>query len=207
MSAQNNRNELSPLDQMLWAFIGILLTISGTFIPSALVGPSVSPEGIQIPTTLEELQIYPLQVTYQVGAVLLIGCLGGKQSATLAQIAYLVLGLAGCQVFSQGGGLGYWQEPTFGYLLGFIPAAWVCGYLAFRKPPSLENLAISSLAGLAIVHLLGLIYLLGLFLARQLSEPLLQAMWHYSVQSLPGQLVMVCVVAVVARLLRWVLIY
>jgi biotin transport system substrate-specific component len=205
--AQNNQNELSPLDEMLWAFIGILLTISGTFIPSSLIGPAVSPEGIQIPTSLEQLQVYPLQVTYQIGAVLLIGCLGGKQSATLAQIAYLVLGLSGCQVFSQGGGLNYWHEPTFGYLLGFIPAAWICGYLAFRKPASLENLAVSSVAGLGIVHLFGLIYLLGLSLFRQLSEPLLQAAWHYSLQSLPGQLAMVCVVAVVARLLRLVLIY
>lgn len=201
------RKALSPLDELLWAFIGVLLTIGGTFLPAAFVGPSINPAGIQIPTSLEHLHTYPLQVTYQVGAVLLIGCMGGRQSATTAQIAYLILGLSGCQVFSQGGGLGYWQEPSFGYLLGFVPAAWICGYLAFRKSPRLENLALSSLAGLAAIHGVGILYLSGLALGRQLTEPLLQAIWHYSVQSLPGQLVMVCVVAVLARLLRRLLFY
>lgn len=202
------RNVLSPLDQLLWAFIGVLLTISGTFIPSSLVGPSIGPDGIQVPISLEQLHIYSLQVTYQVGAVLLTGCMGGKMAASIAQIAYLVMGLfLGFQIFSQGGDIGYWQEPSFGYLLGFVPAAWICGDLAFRKPASLENLAVSSIAGLVAIHVVGLLYLVGLFVGRQLSEPLVQAVWHYSVQSLPGQFVMVCVVALLSRLLRFILVY
>jgi biotin transport system substrate-specific component len=202
------QNVLSPLDQLLWAFIGVLLTMSGTFIPSSLLGPSLGADGIQVPTAFNHLHLYSLQVTYQVGAVLFTGCMGGKRAATISQIAYLVMGLfLGFQIFSQGGGLGYWREPSFGYLLGFVPAAWICGDLAFRKPPSLENMAVSSFAGLGIIHAVGLLYLVGLSLGHQLSETLAQTAWHYSVQSLPGQFVMVCVVALLSRLLRFILIY
>ncbi|NJO86025.1 MAG: biotin transporter BioY [Synechococcaceae cyanobacterium RM1_1_27] len=62
----------------------------------------------------------------------------GGQSWILYALALSGLGLAGVQVFSQGGGLGYVQEPAFGYLVGFIPAGWICGSLAFRLTPVVE---------------------------------------------------------------------
>lgn len=162
-----------------------------------------------LPSSWAAVPVYPLPVSYQVAAVLLVGCMGGRQAAALSQVAYLILGLSGFQVFSQGGGLDYWREPTFGYLLGFVPGAWVCGWLAFRpqRQVSLEWLALSSLAGLALIHGCGVLYLGGLALAGQLSQPLGELLKQYSLFALPGQLVIVCVVATVARVLRWILLY
>ena len=59
------------------------------------------------PIDWSQVQAYSLGSTLQVGAVLLIGCLGGKNAAALSQIAYLALGLSGAQVFAQGGGGGW----------------------------------------------------------------------------------------------------
>jgi biotin transport system substrate-specific component len=86
---------------------------------------------------MREWRFFRWGVSFQVGAVLLTGCVGGKNAAALSQIAYLILGLALFQVFefpvfTQGGGLSYVREPGFGYLMGFVPAGWVCGYLAFK---------------------------------------------------------------------------
>jgi len=100
--------------ELIWAVIGLLLTIGGTFLPAS----------VTIPIGLWDdrgLQAYSLGVTYQIGAVLLVGCMGGKNAAALSQIAYLALGLTLWPVFSQGGGIGYLKEASFGYLLGFVP--------------------------------------------------------------------------------------
>jgi biotin transport system substrate-specific component len=145
----------------------------------------------------------------------LTACTGGKNAAALAQIAYVMLGLLlfqffGLPIFTQGGGLGYVREPSFGYLLGFIPAAWACGYLAFQERPKLETLAFSAVCGLGIIHGCGLLYLaiasFGGWL-EQISFPAWGEILAYSLSPLPGQLIMVCAVSVVARLLRQLLFY
>ncbi|MFN3678555.1 biotin transporter BioY [Thermosynechococcus sp.] len=202
---------MSLLDEFLWAILGLLLTVTGTFMEAAIAIPNLFNEEGQLvlPSSWAAVPVYALPVSYQVAAVLLVGCMGGRQAAALSQMAYLILGLSGFQVFSQGGGLDYWREPTFGYLLGFVPGAWVCGWLAFRpqRQVSLEWLALSSLAGLALIHGCGVLYLGGLALAGQLSQPLGELLEQYSLFALPGQLVIVCVVATVARVLRWILLY
>jgi biotin transport system substrate-specific component len=184
--------------ELLWAFVGLILTIGGTFLPAFVANPSVIWDH-------QSLQIQPLGVTYQIGAVLLIGCIGGKNAAILSQIAYLVLGLTLLPVFTQGGGLAYLQQPTFGYLLGFIPGAWICGWLAFKVKLRLESLAFSCLCGLISVHLIGLSYLtiafwLKLTNLKGLSLP--EAILKYSVYPLPGQLAIVCAVTVIGFFLR-----
>jgi biotin transport system substrate-specific component len=159
---------------------------------------------------LQTVQTYPLGVTYQIGAVLLVGCMGGQTAAVLSQVAYLLLGLVGFPIFSQGGGVGYLREPSFGYLLGFIPAAWICGRLAFKALPRLESLAFSCLCGLVGIHATGILYLIlayngGWLKTANLS--LQEAILRYSVYPLPGQLAIVCAVTVIAFLLRHLMLY
>lgn len=197
---------LSIPNEFLWAFIGLILTIFSTFLEAFITSP---------PWTWFEqgVQIYPLGVTYQIGAVLLTGCMGGPSAGLFSQIAYVLLGLLWVPVFAQGGGWGYLQEPSFGYLLGFIPGGWFCGWLAFRKRTNLESLAFSAICGLGVIHLCGLVYLVGLSLlsptVRQ-SIPLSSlptAIFNYSVIPFPGQLVIICAVALLALILRRLMFY
>ncbi|NJM65652.1 MAG: biotin transporter BioY [Acaryochloris sp. RU_4_1] len=192
---------MTIFDELLWAIIGLLLTISGVFIEVAIPLPT------EWPINWNQIDIQSVGVTLQVGAVLLVSCLGGKNAGALSQIAYLVLGLSGVQVFSQGGGLSYLKEPTFGYLLGFLPGAWICGYLAFRKQRRIEVLLLSCLCGLLAIHLMGVIYLTGLSLFKPSSMSWGASIWQYSLLPLPGQLIVICAVAVIAYLLRQVLFY
>ncbi|MDX2097494.1 MAG: biotin transporter BioY [Leptolyngbyaceae cyanobacterium bins.59] len=189
--------------ELLWAFIGLILTIAGTFLQAFIATPPWD-------WGQHGLQSYPLGVSYQIGAVLLVGCMGGKNAGVLSQIAYLVLGLMGFPVFTNGGGLDYYKEPTFGYLIGFLPGAWVCGTLAFLAPPRLESLGFSSLCGLAVVHLTGIAYLLlayGLGWVEKLSIPLSKALMTYSLYPVPGQLAVVCAIALIAYVLRRLMFY
>lgn len=182
----------------MWALIGLLLTIGGTFLEASIASPSWN-------LFQEGIPIHSLGVTYQIGAVLLVGCLGGKNAGALSQIAYLALGLMWLPVFTEGGGLDYIKQPTFGYLVGFIPGAWVCGWLAFKMPPRLEFLAFSCICGLLCVHAIGLLYLAITSIGT--ASAIADASFRYSIYPLPGQLAIVCAVTVVAFLLRRLMFY
>lgn len=92
---------------------------------SALVGLAAQAE-VRLPFT-------PVPLTGQTFAVLLVGALLGARRGALAMLAYLAEGAAGMPVFAGGAaGAGALLGPTGGYLLGFVPAAFVTGALAER---------------------------------------------------------------------------
>jgi biotin transport system substrate-specific component len=197
---------IPPPIQFLWALAGLLLTIGGTFLEAFATTPPWAWTGQGIKTV-------SLGVTYQIGAVLLTGCLGGARAGALSQIAYIAIGLTWLPVFDRGGGWGYMKSPSFGYILGFVAGAWVCGWLAFRVVPRLESLAFSSLCGLLTIHGYGIAYLLifqyvgNLHWVNTNALPLGESILRYSVYPLPGQLALVCAVAVLSFLLRRVMFY
>lgn len=196
----------SLVAELLLAIAGLLLTVFSTFVEISATNP---------PWQWWQGGIYPnsLGTTYQVGAVLLTACVAGGRAGAIAQMGYIFLGLAWLPVFAQGGGWAYWQQPTFGYLLGFIPGAWVCGWLAYRSRRSIETLALASLAGLGIIHGSGIIYLLILAALPWANgagitwSDVPQALLNFSWVALPGQLVLVCLTAVLAYFLRRILFY
>ncbi len=76
------------------------------------------------------LPISPVPITGQTFAVLMIGALLGAKRGSLAALAYIIEGAAGLPVFAFGGGFWILLGPTGGYLIGFIPAAYITGLLA-----------------------------------------------------------------------------
>lgn len=189
--------------QLMWALIGLILTIGGTLLEAFIASPPWQ-------WTQHGVEAYSLGVTCQIAAVLLVGCLGGRNAAAISQVAYLILGLTWFNVFTQGGGWDYVHRPSFGYLLGFVPGAWICGWLAFQLPMRLEYLALSCLMGLAAIHTTGISYILLAHAVKwqgfeSLSVP--QTLMTYSLHPLPGQLALVCAVTVLAALLRRLMLY
>jgi biotin transport system substrate-specific component len=196
-------NAIAPID-LLWALIGLILTIAGTFLEAFITG---------IPLDWSQSANVPVQslgVTWQIGAVLLIGCVAGRNAAAIAQIAYLLLGLTWLNIFASGGGPGYIYQPTFGYLLGFIPGAWICGALAFRVPRRLESLAFSCICGLLTIHLTGISYLVVTHVLNWTENSagvLWRSLLRYSIVPFPGQLALACAVTVLSFVLRHLLFY
>ena len=79
------------------------------------------------------LPFTPVPVTAQPFAVLFVGAVLGARRGALAMLAYLAEGALGAPVFAGGAlGLAKLAGPTGGYLVGFVPAAAVCGALAER---------------------------------------------------------------------------
>ena len=61
------------------------------------------------------------------------GVLLGWKWGAVSQLLYVAIGLLGLPVFTQGGGIGYVLQPSFGFLLGLIPAAAVIGCLLYTS--------------------------------------------------------------------------
>lgn len=190
--------------QTLWAVIGLFLTTGATFLQAYIVTGNLS--------------IQPINVSLQIGAVLLTGCVGGKNAGMFAQVMYIFLGLTDYGVFFQGGGINYLRSPAFGYLLGFIPAAWLCGFLAFggnkqedyQRKTTLPQLVLICTLGLVVIHIVGFIYLVLLGLLTGTSDdpfPFQENLMQYSIQKLPGQFLVVCASALLSFLLRRLLLY
>lgn len=97
------------------------------------------------------LPFTPVPVTGQTLGVLLAGALYGPRRGTAAVLAYLVEGLAGAPVFAGGrSGLPVLLGPTGGYLVGFVPAAALAGWLASSSRPAWLRLGGIALATAAI---------------------------------------------------------
>jgi biotin transport system substrate-specific component len=67
------------------------------------------------------------------------------------------MGLLGLPIFSAGGGIGYILSPTFGFILGFIAAAWVTGKLT-EKRGALRLMA-ACLLGTAVMYVIAIAYM------------------------------------------------
>ena len=194
-----NRAYVPPIPEvLLWAAMGLVLTVAGTFIPASSFAAPWSWFG-------GEFGVQSLGVSFQVGAVLLTACLGGKNAAFLSQVVYILLGISGMPIFDRGGGWEYLQQPNFGYLLGFAIGAWLCGWLAFQTLVRYSSLIASCSIGLLAIHGVGLIYLFGMYFFTGLGADI-NSLWQgiviYSLQPLPGQLAVVCAVSSIAFVMR-----
>ncbi|MEB3321311.1 MAG: biotin transporter BioY [Synechococcaceae cyanobacterium] len=177
------------------AIAGLLLIVAGGLVPAAF--PFHGAEG---------WTIRPLGITLQVPALLLTALVGGPRSALLAAVAYLSIGLFQLPVFHEGGGMGYLLDPGFGYLAGFLPAAWITGRLA-RQGGMDDPLSLAAAAGLGLIvlHLCGLLNLLLGAMAGRWGTNVLTLLLGHSLALLP-QLVLCCAVAVVGWLMRRLLL-
>ncbi len=118
------------------------------------------PSSIIFPQQDLSLSVVPLHSNWQIQGLLLTSLLCGPQIGTISAISYLIIGLFYLPVFHGGGSVGYILTHEFGYLLGFIPAAWICGFLAKKNSSAnLINYSFYTCLSLCIVHFIGIIYL------------------------------------------------
>jgi biotin transport system substrate-specific component len=76
------------------------------------------------------IPMWPVPITAQTLAVLLVGSVLGATRGAISLIVYFSMGAMGLPVFSAATSLSF--GPTFGYLVGFIAAAALIGYLSER---------------------------------------------------------------------------
>lgn len=101
----------------------------------------------------------PVPITGQTLAVLLTGAALGSRLGVLATLMYLAQGSAGLHVYA-GGGYGlFWELASGGYLVGFVAAAFLVGFLVERGWDRGARLLLAMLMGNVMLYIPGLIQL------------------------------------------------
>ena len=104
---------------------------------------------------------WPIPVTLQGFAVAALAAAFGWRIGTATVIAYLLEGAAGLPVFATGGGLAYLVGPSGGFLLGFIPMAYIIGRAAdLGASAKVGTLFLAMLIADALLFALGFLWLL-----------------------------------------------
>ena len=107
-----------------------------------------------------KVDLYPVPMTLQPLAVLMIAMLCGRYIAVSAVSLYLLQGMVGIPVFAYGGGLPYLLGPTGGFLFGFLIASFLIGELADRGwGKSMFKSVFAMLIGLLIIYICGVFQL------------------------------------------------
>ena len=141
-----------------------------------------------------KIPLGPSAITLQFFFTAMAGCLLGSGCGALSQLIYVALGLLGLPVFTAGGGFSYVLHPTFGFLLGLIPAAWVIGRLA-RSTRSFWRIALAALAGLPYMAMI-----LNGYMGKGMD--LSAILWAGMLPFLPGDALKILVTALLTPPIR-----
>jgi biotin transport system substrate-specific component len=99
-----------------------------------------------------EVPMFPVPITGQTLGVVIVGATLGARRGAISLFSYMVLGLAGLPIFAgfTGGPLAV-LKPSFGFVIGFIAAAFVVGKLAERKWDRNVGLALLAFLGASLI--------------------------------------------------------
>jgi biotin transport system substrate-specific component len=127
-----------------------LIAVFAALVAGAALVPGLAVNGFGVP------------ITFQTLAVMLTGLVLGPGRAFAAVGLYVLLGLAGLPIFSQGrSGLGILAGPSAGYIIAFPIAAGIVGWLATvvirrtTKARALWFFLSAAVTSAAVVHSLG----------------------------------------------------
>ena len=166
-------------------------------IPSSVIFP-------QEDLTISNIALHS---NWQIQGVLLTSLLCGPEIGTISAISYLIIGLFYLPVFHGGGSVGYILTHEFGYLLGFIPAAWTCGFLAKNSSKAnLINYSFYTAIALTIIHTIGIIYLIICKVFGNWLENLSDLILINTFIPFPTQLLLCIAISLLSIFLRRVLI-
>jgi biotin transport system substrate-specific component len=126
----------------------IVLVAAGTALTSILAQ-------IAIP-------LWPVPITGQTFAVLLVGAALGATRAALSMVLYLVIGILGLPVFANHASGSLFALPAGGFIVGFIFAAALVGWLSQREwDRKWLRTLIAFVLGTVVMYAFGLPWLFG----------------------------------------------
>jgi|TARA_B110000263_G_scaffold211745_1_gene194863 biotin transport system substrate-specific component len=108
-----------------------------------------------------KIPFYPVPMTMQTFVVLFLGIAFGYKIGLATVGVYLLEGIIGIPVFSnspeKGVGLVYFTGPTMGYLIGFLSATFLAGYLNLKN--NIFLIFIKLTLAVSTIYILGVFWL------------------------------------------------
>ncbi len=105
------------------------------------------------------IPMVPIPVTLQTIGVFLTASILGTKKGTVSIIIYILLGAVGLPVFSNfTGGIGILISPTGGFLIGFIPTAFITGFITEHLKNNMITNIFALTLGLIPCYFLGALW-------------------------------------------------
>jgi biotin transport system substrate-specific component len=147
------RSQAATLRFAVFPQAGILTDVALVLLGTAFVAVSAQ---VQIP-----LPFTPVPITGQTFAVVLVGASLGAVRGFSSLLLYWLVGIAGAPVYAgQESGWEVFVGPTGGYIVGFMLAAAVTGYLAERRwDRRFPSSVAAMLTGNVLIYVPGLLWL------------------------------------------------
>ncbi len=150
-----------------------------------------------------QVPMWPVPMTMQTFAVLVIGMSFGWRLAGATLLLYLAEGAVGLPVFASGGGIAYFAGPTTGYLVGFLVAAMLVGWLGEKGwDRSVPLTFVAMFIGTGVIFALGVAWLavflndfqaalangfspfiVGAFVKIALAAAVLPLVWKFAIRN------------------------
>ena len=109
-----------------------------------------------------KIPFYPVPMTMQTFVVIFMGMAFGYKIGVATVSLYLIEGIIGLPVFSnspeRGVGLIYFTGPTMGYLIGFLFASFIAGYL-INLSNNLFVIFVKLIFSVSFIYILGILWL------------------------------------------------
>jgi len=171
-------------------------------LPSdAFVNPSVFFQKVNSINTITNTFSYIPQIP----VLIMIASILGPRLGLLSVLIYIAVGLQGTPVFAAGGGLNYYMQYGFGYIIGFIPGVLVTGNILAGKQEAFSRFR-AALAGMIVVHITGILYLVTvLFIKRESVFSVFGWVWQSSGIQFFYDLIFAMIAVVLGRFLRKIL--
>ena len=142
-----------------------------------------------------KIPFYPVPMTMQTFVVLFFGLAFGYKIGLSIVGLYLIEGILGLPVFSnspeRGVGLIYFTGPTMGYLIGFLFAVFLSGYLDLKK--NIFIIFFKLLLSVSVIYILGLIWL-GILIGS--DKPILEL---GAIPFLPAELLKILILTLLTK--------
>jgi biotin transport system substrate-specific component len=145
------------------------------------------------------IPIGPVPIVLQNLFIFLSGLLLGPGWGTASVGVYLLAGILGLPVFAGGvGGIGRFAGPTGGYLMGFLPAVFVIGFISnVSKKTNVIRDLFAMICGSLIIYACGLSWL-KILTGMTLGKALAVGMYPF----LPGDALKIAAAVPIAKALR-----
>jgi biotin transport system substrate-specific component len=144
------------------------------------------------------LPVGPVPVSLATFAVYVAAAVLGKKHGVIAVLIYILLGMAGVPVFAGfSGGAQKLFGLTGGYIIGYLPLAFIAGLFAEKRPFGKASAAVGMVLGTLVLYIFGTAWFV-----IQSGSALVTALGLCVLPFLPGDAAKIAVSSVLVPVIR-----
>ena len=152
-------------------------------------------------TLYVSIPFFPVPLTFQAVICVCAGLFLGKKKGAIAMAVYLFAGLV-CHlpIFSGAtGGFASVFKPSFGYIIGFVVAAYAAGAVRGDITASTKKYVLAAVVGFACCYAIGIPYFALIWKYYLGNDNVWQAILSYNILYMPKDIVLCALASVVAK--------